>query len=63
MQSIQEKKKKNQKVARELVNEGRVNFMTCADYSSGSDMEAIVTAVFEKIAANVKLEQLEKQNS
>ncbi len=57
------KEKKNQKIARELVNEGRVNFMTCADYSSGSDMETIVTAVFEKIASNVKLEELEKQNS
>lgn len=56
------KEKKNQRIARELVHDGRVHFMTNADYSQGSEMEAIVTAVFEKIAANIKCEQFENQS-
>ncbi len=56
------KEKKHQKIARELVKEQRVNFMTAADYSQGSEIETIVFAILNEIAAKVQLEQLEVSN-
>ena len=47
--------------ADKLVNEGRVNFVTPADYSNGSRSDAIVKAIIRKIASDCELDMLGKQ--
>ena len=45
--------------ARQLIKDGRVNFMTRADYSSGSDMEKLMQKILRHMAADAALEDLE----
>ncbi len=52
---------KSKKAARQLFKEGRVNFITNADYSANSMMEKIVQAILDKINLNLKMEDLKKQ--
>ncbi|MBP3289986.1 MAG: haloacid dehalogenase-like hydrolase [Alistipes sp.] len=44
-----------------LIRDNRVNYVCEADYSAGSEMDVIVRAIIDKIAADVRLEQLEVQ--
>ena len=44
-----------------LIRDNRVNYVCEADYSAGSEMDVIVRAIIDKIAADVRLEQLEAQ--
>ena len=45
--------------ARQLIKDGRVNFMARADYSSGSDMEKLMQKILRHMAADAALEDLE----
>lgn len=45
--------------ARQLIKDGRVNFMTRADYSPGSDMEKLMQKILRHMAADAALEDLE----
>lgn len=47
--------------AEKLVKDGRVNFITPADYSKGSSLEAIVRALINKTVSDGKLDFLGKQ--
>ena len=51
----------NQKdaTARQLIEDGRVNFMSKADYSSGSDMEKLMQKILRHMSADAALEDLE----
>lgn len=51
----------SKKAARRLFKEGRVNFMTLADYSEGSSMEQIVQTILDKIKLDAKIENLKKE--
>lgn len=53
--------KKHKKGALQLIKENRVNFTAGADYSAGSEMELIVKAILNKIAAQAELERLESK--
>ncbi len=44
-----------------LIRDNRVNYVCAADYSDGSEMDVIVRAIIDKIAADVRLETLEAQ--
>ena len=44
-----------------LIRDNRVNYVCAADYSDGSEMDTIVRAIIDKIAADVRLEDLEAQ--
>ncbi|MBQ5726641.1 MAG: haloacid dehalogenase-like hydrolase [Alistipes sp.] len=44
-----------------LIRDNRVNYVCAADYSDGSEMDTIVRAIIDKIAADVRLEELETQ--
>ncbi len=44
-----------------LIRDNRVNYVCAADYSAGSEMDVIVRAIIDKIAADVRLEDLEAQ--
>ncbi|MBE6213160.1 MAG: haloacid dehalogenase-like hydrolase [Rikenellaceae bacterium] len=44
-----------------LIRDNRVNYVCAADYSEGSEMDTIVRAIIDKIAADVRLEELETQ--
>jgi phosphoserine phosphatase len=44
-----------------LIRDNRVNYVCEADYSAGSEMDVIVRAIIDKIAADVRLEQLDAQ--
>lgn len=44
-----------------LIRDNRVNYVCEADYSAGSEMDVIVRAIIDKVAADVRLEQLEAQ--
>ena len=45
--------------ARQLIDDGRVNYMAKADYSEGSDMEMIVEKILDHMSADAALEELE----
>ena len=47
--------------AQKLVDDGRVNFIVPADYSSRSNIESIVKAIMNKIASDSNLDSLGKQ--
>lgn len=49
-------------VAGQLLQEGRVNFIAAADYTDGSAVDRQVKGVLDRIAADVHLEQLLRQN-
>ena len=53
------KSKKSQKVAQELIADGRVNFMAEANYEEKSKMEILVEKIFENIASNLVLKEFE----
>ena len=42
-----------------LIRDNRVNFVCSADYSVGSEMDTVVKSIIDKIAADLRLEQLE----
>ena len=44
-----------------LIRDNRVNFVCSADYSVGSEMDTVVKAIIDKIAADLRLEQLETE--
>ena len=44
-----------------LIRDNRVNYVCAADYSDGSEMDVVVRAIIDKIAADVRLEELETQ--
>ena len=44
-----------------LIRDNRVNYVCAADYSDGSEMDTVVRAIIDKIAADVRLEELETQ--
>ena len=46
------------KIAENLVDENRVNFIASADYSSGRDLERIVCGIIDKIVADSKLNKM-----
>lgn len=52
---------KHKKGALQLIKENRVNFTAGADYSADSEMELIVKAILNKIAAQAELERLESK--
>lgn len=49
------------KVAGQLLEEGRVNFIAKADYNADSMIEEIVQTILDKIKLNLKFENLKKQ--
>lgn len=49
---------KGKENAQKLVVDSRVNFCVAADYSEGSDMETIVTAIMKKIQATSEMSNL-----
>ena len=53
------KSNKSQKVAQELIADGRVNFMAEANYEENSKMEILVEKIFENIASNLVLKEFE----
>ena len=44
-----------------LIRDNRVNFVCAADYSEGSEMDTVVKSIMDKIAADLRLEQLEAE--
>ena len=44
-----------------LIRDNRVNFVCSADYSVGSEMDTVVKSIIDKIAADLRLEQLEPE--
>ena len=44
-----------------LIRDNRVNFVCSADYSVGSEMDTVVKSIIDKIAADLRLEQLEAE--
>lgn len=51
--------KKGKTVAERLVREGRVDFMSPADYREGSDLEQVVLRVIDHMSADVRMKELE----
>ena len=49
------------KTARKLIDDGRANFMTAADYRPGSDMEKLMMQIIDHMQADARLEELEGQ--
>ena len=52
---------KAKKTARKLIDDGRANFMTAADYRPGSDMEKLMMQIIDHMQADARLEELEGQ--
>ena len=44
-----------------LIRDNRVNFVCSADYSVGSEMDTVVKSIIDKIAADLRLEELEAE--
>ncbi len=44
-----------------LIRDNRVNFVCAADYSEGSEIDTVVKSIMDKIAADLRLEQLERE--
>ena len=44
-----------------LIRDNRVNFVCAADYSEGSEMDTVIKSIMDKIAADLRLEQLEAE--
>ena len=44
-----------------LIRDNRVNFVCPADYTAGSEMDTLVKTIIDKIAADLRLEQLEPE--
>ena len=51
--------KNKRKERNNLIRDNRVNFVCAADYSDGSEMDTVVKSIMDKIAADLRLEQLE----
>ena len=51
---------KKKKIAEKLYRDGRVNFMTPADYRDGSEIDCIIKDLLNKIAINNKIESYSK---
>lgn len=49
----------SRRTARKLIHDGRVNYMTEADYSSGSEMERIVELIIDHMKADAALADIE----
>jgi hypothetical protein len=52
---------KKQKVAQQLLSEGRVNFACEADYTQEGDMMRIVKHILDKAKADYALDQIEQE--
>lgn len=52
------RKKGGKEVADRLLDEGRVNFVAPADYSPDKDIDKQVNAILDRIAADVRMDQL-----
>ena len=52
---------KSRKTARQLIDEGRANFMVKADYSCGSDMENLMMRIIDQMKAESQIEDLEEK--
>ncbi len=52
---------KAKNTARKLIDDGRANFMTAADYRPGSDMEKLMMKIIDHMEADARLEELEGQ--
>ncbi|MBS6843874.1 MAG: hypothetical protein KH197_09245 [Clostridiales bacterium] len=48
----------DEQISNEMLLEGRVDFAVKADYSRGSDMEKMVFAIIDQIAASAKTAQM-----
>ena len=44
-----------------LVRDNRDNSVCAADYTEGSEIDTVVKAIIDKIASDVRLEQLEAE--
>ena len=44
-----------------LIRDNRVNYVCEADYTAGSEMDTLVKTIIDKIAADLRLEQLEPE--
>lgn len=51
--------KNKRKEMNTLIRDNRVNYVCAADYSEGSEIDTVVKAIIDKIAGDVRLEQLE----
>ena len=51
--------KNKRKEMNTLIRDNRVNFVCAADYSAGSEIDTVVKSIIDKIAADLRLEQLE----
>jgi hypothetical protein len=51
-------KRGGKNIAQRLLDEGRVNFIASADYSADKDIDSQVKAVLDRIAADIRLDQL-----
>ena len=54
-------KTSQRKVAEKLYKDGRINFVTPADYSEGASLDDLVKRIIDKICAQVELEKLGKK--
>ena len=61
-QSIAVFRKRKREIAAKLMAEGRVDFITEADYRQGSELDQIVKTVIEKMAVVEKLVRLHDQH-
>ena len=44
-----------------LIRDNRVNFVCSADYSEGSEIDTVVKTIIDKIAADLRLQELETE--
>ncbi len=51
--------KSKRKEMNTLIRDNRVNYVCPADYTAGSEMDVLVKAIIDKIAADLRLEQME----
>jgi CRISPR/Cas system-associated protein Csm6 len=42
-----------------LIHDNRVNFVCAADYSDGEELDTVVKSIIDKIAADVRLDELQ----
>jgi len=61
--AVYKKNKKNGKsIAQELIKNNRVNFACPADYAEDKEIYDVVTKIIDKIVADLKISEMQKQN-
>jgi hypothetical protein len=61
--AVYKKNKKNGKnIAQELIKNNRVNFACPADYAKDKEIYKVVTKIIDKIVADLKISEMQKQN-